>query len=155
MDCSPPVSSVHEILQSKILEWFAMPSSREYSWPREVPVSPSAPALQADSLPLRHQGSPHMYIHVCIYAHLYVCLCMYYLNIYICIPTCVCEYVYSGHYVHNTPFSFHLLYCLIFSFPYWLIHQLIDISFILQVLPLIIYDLYQCHQNWYSPSLNP
>ena len=28
MDCSPPVSSVHEILQARILEWVAVPSSR-------------------------------------------------------------------------------------------------------------------------------
>ena len=29
-DCSPPGSSVHEILQSRILEWVVMPSSRGY-----------------------------------------------------------------------------------------------------------------------------
>ena len=28
MDCSPPGPSVHGILQAKILEWVAMPSSR-------------------------------------------------------------------------------------------------------------------------------
>ena len=28
LDCSPPVSSVHGILQARILEWVAMPSSR-------------------------------------------------------------------------------------------------------------------------------
>ena len=28
MDCSPPGSSVHGILQAKILKWVAMPSSR-------------------------------------------------------------------------------------------------------------------------------
>ena len=28
MDCSLPGSSVHEILQSRILEWVALPSSR-------------------------------------------------------------------------------------------------------------------------------
>ena len=28
MDCSPPGSSVREILQARILEWVAMPSSR-------------------------------------------------------------------------------------------------------------------------------
>ena len=31
MDCSSPGSSVHGILQASILEWVAMPSSREYS----------------------------------------------------------------------------------------------------------------------------
>ena len=35
MDHSPPGSSVHEILQARILEWVAMPSSRGSSWPRD------------------------------------------------------------------------------------------------------------------------
>ena len=35
MDCSPPGSSVHGILQARILEWFAMPSSRGSSQPRD------------------------------------------------------------------------------------------------------------------------
>ena len=34
-DCSPPGSSVHGILQARILEWVAMPSSRGSSWPRD------------------------------------------------------------------------------------------------------------------------
>ena len=33
--CSPPGSSVHEILQARILEWVAMPSSRGSSPPRD------------------------------------------------------------------------------------------------------------------------
>ena len=35
LDCSPPVSSVHGILQARILEWVATPSSRRSSGPRE------------------------------------------------------------------------------------------------------------------------
>ena len=31
MDCSPPGSSVHGILQARILEWVAIPFSREIS----------------------------------------------------------------------------------------------------------------------------
>ena len=34
VDCSPPDSSVRGILQARILEWTAMPSSRGSSWPR-------------------------------------------------------------------------------------------------------------------------
>ena len=34
MDCNPSGSSVHGILQARILEWVAMPSSRGSSWPR-------------------------------------------------------------------------------------------------------------------------
>ena len=39
MDCSLPGSSVHGILQAGILEWVAMPSSRESSQPRIEPIS--------------------------------------------------------------------------------------------------------------------
>ena len=58
MDYSPPGSSVHGILQAKILEWVVMPSSRESPNPGIEPASSAAPALQADSLPLSHGRSP-------------------------------------------------------------------------------------------------
>ena len=35
MNCNPPGSSVHWILQARILEWIAMPSSRGSSQPRD------------------------------------------------------------------------------------------------------------------------
>ena len=35
IDCSPPGFSVHRILQARILEWVAMPSSRGSSQPRD------------------------------------------------------------------------------------------------------------------------
>ena len=35
MDCSPPSSSVHGILQARIVEWVAMPLSRGSSWPTD------------------------------------------------------------------------------------------------------------------------
>ena len=40
MDCRPPGSSVHGILQARILEWVAISSPRGSSWPRDwTPVS--------------------------------------------------------------------------------------------------------------------
>ena len=51
MDCSPPGSSVHGILQARTLDWVAMPSSRESSQPRSA-------ALQAASLPSELPGKP-------------------------------------------------------------------------------------------------
>ena len=40
MDCNLPDSSVHGILQARILEWVSMPSSRGLSPPRDrTPVS--------------------------------------------------------------------------------------------------------------------
>ena len=55
MDCSPPGSSVHGILQARILEWVAMPSSSGSSQPRD---EPTFSALQADSLPTEPPGKP-------------------------------------------------------------------------------------------------
>ena len=50
IDCSPPGSSVHGILQARILEWIAMSSSRDLPDPGINPASPVSLALQADSL---------------------------------------------------------------------------------------------------------
>ena len=50
MDCNPPGSSVQGILQSGILEWVAMPSSRDLPDPGIEPVSLTSPAWQAGSL---------------------------------------------------------------------------------------------------------
>ena len=58
MDCSLPGSSVHGILQARILEWVAMPFPRGLPNPGIKPVSPVALALQVDSLllPLLSKG---------------------------------------------------------------------------------------------------
>ena len=45
MDCSLPVSSVHGIFQARILEWVAIPFSRDLPDPGVEPVSLVPPAL--------------------------------------------------------------------------------------------------------------
>ena len=55
MDYGPPGSSVHGILQARILEWVVVPPPRDLLNPG---ITTTSPALQADSLPLSHQGSP-------------------------------------------------------------------------------------------------
>ena len=55
MDCSPPASSVHGILQARILEWVAMPFSRDLPYPG---IKSRSPVLQADSLPSEPSGKP-------------------------------------------------------------------------------------------------
>ena len=47
MDCSPPGSSVHGILQGRTLEWVAIPFSRDLSDPG---IESRSPVLQKDSL---------------------------------------------------------------------------------------------------------
>ena len=60
--CSPPGSSVHGILQARILEWATMPSSRGIFQAQGLkPSLPEFPAFQADSWPLSHLESPQMH----------------------------------------------------------------------------------------------
>ena len=58
MDCSPPGSSVQEILQARILEWVAMPSSRGSSNSGIKPHLLCPLQFQVDSLPLAPPGKP-------------------------------------------------------------------------------------------------
>ena len=55
MDCHPSDSSVHGLLQARILEWVAIPFSRGSSQPRDGTQSP---ALQVDSLSSEPQAKP-------------------------------------------------------------------------------------------------
>ena len=48
LGCNPPGSSVHGILQERVLEWVAIPYSRGSSQPG---IESGSPSLQADSLP--------------------------------------------------------------------------------------------------------
>ena len=55
VDCSLSGSSVHGILQARILEWVAISFSRGSSQPRD---GTGSPALQADALPSEPPGKP-------------------------------------------------------------------------------------------------
>ena len=74
LDYSLLGSSVHRILQTRILEWIAIPFSREFSQPRDR--TQVSPALQVNSLPTEPPGNyntlswscsgnklEHLYIH--------------------------------------------------------------------------------------------
>ena len=58
MDYSLPDSSVHGILQARILEWVAMPSSRGSSRDQNPGIKPRFPTLQVDSIPSEPPGKP-------------------------------------------------------------------------------------------------
>ena len=47
MDCSLPGSSLHEILQARVLEWVPFPSPGDLPDPG---IEPGSPAFQADAL---------------------------------------------------------------------------------------------------------
>ena len=56
MDCSPPGSSVHRILQARVLEGLPFPPPGDLN----PGVEPRSPALQADSLPNEQPGKPEI-----------------------------------------------------------------------------------------------
>ena len=58
-DCSPPGSSVPRILQTRTLEWVAIPSLGDLLNPG---IKPGSPALQADSLLSETPGKPRLII---------------------------------------------------------------------------------------------
>ena len=66
--CSPPGSSVHEILQARIVEWLLFPSPGDL--PNPV-IKSRSPALQVNSLLSESSGKP-IYICVCIYIYIYM-----------------------------------------------------------------------------------
>ena len=63
MACSPPGSSVHGILQARILEWVAIPSSRGSSQQTHR-SNPFLLHWQADSLLFELLGKPHSWVHI-------------------------------------------------------------------------------------------
>ena len=58
IDCSPPHSSVHGILQARILEWVTIPSPEDLPNPG---IEPGSPTLQAHSSLSELPGKPVIY----------------------------------------------------------------------------------------------
>ena len=56
VDCSPTVSSVHNNLQARILQWAAIPFSMNLP---DQGIEPRSPTLQADCLPSELPGKKH------------------------------------------------------------------------------------------------
>ena len=59
MNCSPPGSFFHGILQTRILRWVAMTSSRRYFWPRDWICISCNSCIAVDPLPLSQWRSSH------------------------------------------------------------------------------------------------
>ena len=63
MGCSPSGSSVHRILQARILEWVAMPSSRGTFWPKCWSCISKVSCFGRQALyHWRHWGSPREWV---------------------------------------------------------------------------------------------
>ena len=90
MDCSPPGSSVHEVLQARIREWVSHVLFQGiFPHPGIKPTSLRSLHWQVSSLPLVPPGKPC----VCVYTHTYMYICVYvcvYTHIYVYMCVCVC-----------------------------------------------------------------
>ena len=62
MGCSPPASSVHGILQARVLEWVANPSPADLPNPVIEPASLMSPALADGFLTTSNTGEKHQYL---------------------------------------------------------------------------------------------
>ena len=111
MDYSLPDSSVHEILQTRILEWIAMPSSRGSSWPRDQThiyyvfcISghvlshwhhPGSQIYTPACTQIMHTKHKPAYKHLHTYQHTYKTLTYKHMHAYMQIHTCMCLYTCS------------------------------------------------------------
>ena len=94
MVCSPPGSSVHGILQARILQWVAMPSSRGSFWPGTEPVSLMSLALadgfittstvwqlmlSVSCVNFREIVCTHtnVLVNMYVWMYVYLCVCLY------------------------------------------------------------------------------
>ena len=59
MDCNPPGSTLHGILQARILEWLSCPPPGDLPDPG---IEPGSPVLQADSLLTKPPPYPEMHM---------------------------------------------------------------------------------------------
>ena len=88
MDCSPPGSSVHGILQASILEGIAISSSRGSSQPRDRTWVSCLLHWQAYSSQLVPPGEP---IHKCLLLTFMRMQWNIAINTCVCVSVCVCE----------------------------------------------------------------
>ena len=96
MDCSPPGSSDHGILQVRTLEWIVIPFSRGSFQPRDQTLVSCISGRFFTIL----QGTYHtyIYIYIYIYMYIYVCMCIY-VCVYICMICYICC-IYTCMYIH-------------------------------------------------------
>ena len=80
--CSPPGSSAHGILQARILEWGAMPSSKDLPNPGIEPESLTSPALAHRFFTTSSTWEAKIYVYACMCACTYMCVC-------VCVCVCV------------------------------------------------------------------
>ena len=94
MDCSLPGSSVHGILQARIVEWVAIPFSRGSSQPRDQCQSLASLALSDGFFTTEPPGkTSKILLHSYIFSFLFWTVCHY--------VTYLCMYFFLPHHSGN------------------------------------------------------
>ena len=148
MDCSPWGSSVHGILQERILEWVAIPFSRGSSWLRDqMRVSCIAgrfftTGAMREVLGQIKTGASTLIPFIC---DLFICLCIYHLSLYHICLLIIYISTYSGIYLSLIYHIYHLsLYLSSLSAYYLYIHLFWYLSFTYYIYHLSLYlSIYQ------------
>ena len=80
MDFSPPGSSVHGILQARLLEWVAIPFSSDLGNPG---IEPGSPALKMDYLLFEppRKSILYKYLHIYMYLSLFLEFLLFSINL--------------------------------------------------------------------------
>ena len=105
MDCSPPESSVHEILQARVLECVAVSSPGNL-------LNPGLPHCRQILYHLSHQGSPKIYSKSCF--------CKYFILIITNSYSRFCEIFYLAFWKKSHfKEAFVRLSFLVYMFPQW------------------------------------
>ena len=97
-DDSTPVSSVHGILQARILEWVTLSFSRGSCWPRVQILVSCTTGRFFTVWATKEALYIHIHIYICvhiytIYTHIYMCVHIYTLYTYIYV--CIYVYIYE------------------------------------------------------------
>ena len=143
MDCSPPGTSAHGILQARILEWIAMPSSRGSSQPRDWTL---VSCIQAVTLP---PGKLKSVIHTYIYPFSFELPSIWVTTVWIEFPMLYSRFSLVIYFIHSTVY---MGLCEFFFF--WLkyiknthIHK-INNHEILIGSQLCVWEVIYWHPNW-------
>ena len=112
MDCSPPGSSIHGILQTGVVEWGAIALSGSEIF-KKVLITKTWPSSWSVSIIFSSSRDFKMQEQIYIYIYIYVCVCV---CVYVYIYMCIYIYIYKSY---SVPFRDLVQY--IAPSPWWII----------------------------------
>ena len=121
MDCNLPSSSVHEILQARILEWVAISFSRGSSWPRDrTCISCISGGFFTDWA----TGEDFM-VNISVSVYVCMCVCLHTGNSNVYVHAYACIYIYTHTLISGLILMFlHPTFSIRFTYHFAEVHPL-------------------------------